>query len=40
MVNYEKLQGKGFRKSKFSEKEKEFLCNIVDCKITGKDEVS
>ena len=38
--NYGRFQGKGFRKSKFSQEEKEYLCNTANGKITGKDEVS
>ena len=38
--NYDRFQGKGFRKSKFSQEEKEYLCNTANGKITGKDEVS
>ena len=37
---YEKYEGKGTRKSKFSSDEKKFLCNKVEGKITGKDGAS
>ena len=38
--NYNKFEGKGKRKSKFTEEEKQYLCNKVDGKITGKEGVS
>ena len=39
-VNYEKFQSKGFRKSKFTEEEKQFLCNKANGKTTIKDGAS
>ena len=37
---YEKHEGKGERKSKFSSEEKKFLCDKVERKITGNDGAS
>ena len=38
--NFKKYEGKGSRKPKFNSNEKEFLCNKVEGKITGKDGAS
>ena len=38
--NYEKFQGKGCRKPKFSDEDKEFLCNKANGKTTIKDGAS
>ena len=36
-MNYKKFEGKGYRLSKFSDEQKEYLCNKVKVKIVGKD---
>lgn len=36
-MNYKKFEGKGCRLSKFSEEQKEYLCNKVKGKIVGKE---
>ena len=35
--NYDKINAKGFRKSKFTGEEKKFLCDQVEGKVTGKE---